>query len=488
MSVRAKLVIGSVLQFVVIAAMLGGVLWTTARARHYEDLVREALSRVQVLHTLHRDSDHQLAAYSEYVRSGGTTGEFKDYEGKVSSELSSLEMLVTEAAGEETPDDQQKPISTADIKAFRSSFNSFNSFLEEAVGFYEGGETAQAAARFGEAQRIYDVELLPQIDTLIETEQRIVVAADSSARRASDLALAAIVIAAPLGLLITVIISFVVIRDITVSLDKLGVAAQQIGAGDLDFEVETGKNDEFGVLASTMNSMASDLRDSTEELKRYAHTVSHDLKGPLTSVMLASSMLTDTAALPGGDVMNVEELADIIDNGLRRCASLIDDLLALAEAGQKPIEVSAVDVKSVVDMVLDQNSADISEKGIVTEVDGDLGEVVANPTQVFQLFSNLIRNAIKYNDSAQPTLTISYRGRDGDGTHRYVVCDNGSGVPEDLVENIFKPFFKGNGGGTGIGLATVKRIVETYCGSISARNEGGACFEFTLKDIEPLSG
>ena len=72
------------------------------------------------------------------------------------------------------------------------------------------------------------------------------------------------------------------------------------------------------------------------------------------------------------------------------------------------------------------------------------------------------------------------------GRHSYLVCDNGSGIPPEDLERIFDPFFKGERGGTGIGLAIVERIVKTYGGEIRAYNRDGPCFEFTLYDLEPL--
>jgi signal transduction histidine kinase len=108
-------------------------------------------------------------------------------------------------------------------------------------------------------------------------------------------------------------------------------------------------------------------------------------------------------------------------------------------------------------------------------------EVAAIITHIYQLFSNLVGNALQYNDSPEPELRITYH-REGDGRHRYRVADNGPGIPAEDLERIFDPLFKGKGGGTGIGLSIARKIASIYGGGIKAYDDGGARFEFTLRD------
>ena len=222
------------------------------------------------------------------------------------------------------------------------------------------------------------------------------------------------------------------------------------------------------------------------ELEGFAHTVSHDLRGPLTVITLASHNLREVLKLPRTDEneLEIEELTEMIGSSVDRSSGLIEDLLTLAESGQAPSEVSDVDVGEIVERVLEERAGDIEEKEITVKVDDDLGQVMANPTQTYQLFSNLIGNAIKHNDSRKPVIEVSYLGDDELGAHRYLVRDNGSGVPPEELDKIFIPFFKGETGETGIGLSTVEKIVKVYGGEIRAYNDNGACFEFTLTDYE----
>lgn len=220
-----------------------------------------------------------------------------------------------------------------------------------------------------------------------------------------------------------------------------------------------------------------------EELDAYAHTVSHDLRGPLSAVMLAADtlklLIEDRLTEQAAETVN--ELAQIISENTERAGALIGDLLMLAESGQLPGETEDVVVADIVRMTVEEMGPQIALKGIDVLVDKDLGVIHANRTQVYQVFANLLRNAIKYNDRPQPDIEVRYLGA-LERSHRYLIRDNGSGIPPEQLEHIFTPFFSGEGSGTGVGLAIVKKIVEIYGGDIRAFNDEGACFEFTLRD------
>ena len=164
-----------------------------------------------------------------------------------------------------------------------------------------------------------------------------------------------------------------------------------------------------------------------------------------------------------------------------KSAALIDDLLALAEAGAAPGELEAVDISEVVRSVLKDKEELLKDHGERVSVDDDLGVAATDPTHAYQVFSNLVGNAIKYNDSENPEIRISRLGEAETGRLRYLVGDNGPGIPEADMEDIFLPFHKGAGStDTGIGLSIVEKVVRLYGGEIRAYNENGACFEFTL--------
>jgi signal transduction histidine kinase len=110
-----------------------------------------------------------------------------------------------------------------------------------------------------------------------------------------------------------------------------------------------------------------------------------------------------------------------------------------------------------------------------------MGSIRADGTHMYQLFSNLIGNGILHNDASYPVLRIS-RLPDDDSVQHFVICDNGSGISEDLIENLFEPFTRSEHGGAGLGLSIAQKVVDIYGGAIRAYNDNGACFEVTMKD------
>lgn len=224
-----------------------------------------------------------------------------------------------------------------------------------------------------------------------------------------------------------------------------------------------------------------ELEALNRELKGFAHTVSHDLKGPMSTMKLGLELLKERS-----DALSEETTAEVIDSLLRnagRSYTLIENLLALAESGQVPRAVEDVDMLEMINRVVEDNRAELDRRGVLVRLDNAMVKVRANPTQLCQVFSNLILNAVRHNDSENPELAVSYLGEDEDGMHRYRVKDNGPGIPEGIIERIFEPFVRREGGGSGFGLAIVLSMITVYGGTIEARNDGGACFEFTIGDF-----
>ncbi len=221
------------------------------------------------------------------------------------------------------------------------------------------------------------------------------------------------------------------------------------------------------------------------ELDAYAHTVSHDLKGPLSAIMLAADtlrmLLEQQRDVPYPDG-TLHEMARIISNYTEQAGLLVENLLVLAESGQVPLHVEDVDVAEVVHEVIGRLEKQIAEKGVEVHTSGFMGRIRANRIQVMQVFSNLIANAVTHNDNPEPVVEAKYLGTE-EGCHTYEVRDNGSGIKAENLDDIFKLFYKGPAGGAGIGLATVEKIVKVYDGYVKARNEDGAVFEFCMKDM-----
>ena len=224
-----------------------------------------------------------------------------------------------------------------------------------------------------------------------------------------------------------------------------------------------------------------ELKSINAELDWFAHSVSHDLKAPISSVCMAADVLA--RLLEGSDREDILDVTAMISRNAWNASERVKQLLKLAESGLTPTDTIEVDIGDTVGDVLDELSATIEAKGASVDVALDLGTVVANPTQVYQVFSNLIGNALAHSDAAKPMVRVERLQAAERGEHVFLVCDNGAGIPPGRLESIFLPFQKSEStGGTGIGLAIVRKIAEAYGGSVRAYNDAGACFEFKMRD------
>ncbi|MBN1289440.1 MAG: PAS domain S-box protein [Actinobacteria bacterium] len=224
------------------------------------------------------------------------------------------------------------------------------------------------------------------------------------------------------------------------------------------------------------------LLEINNELEGYAHAVSHDLNGSLSGIAMAVDLLGDSPEKL--EPKEYREVTNTIRRNVEKALDRVSSLLTLAESGQKPDKLSNVDIRLVVDDILDELFAQIRLDHIKVHIGENLGCIYADPTQIHQLFSNLISNAIKHNDMTNPEVSVQCLDSGEDGTRTYIVKDNGPGIPPGDMDSIFLPFHKGERTGeTGLGLVTVDKIVKVYGGRITAYNDNGACFEFTLRDI-----
>jgi signal transduction histidine kinase len=243
---------------------------------------------------------------------------------------------------------------------------------------------------------------------------------------------------------------------------------------------EVGLRDPFALLLREVEEQRHELEASNAELELYARTVSHDLRSPLSAVTSAIDLMRAAAEKPDAPRATSERALAVIERNVQAALRLVDDVLRLAKAGSRGELVEDVDVTAVVARIVAERSVELTNAGLRVEADTDLGVLEAAPAHVYQVFSNLVNNAIAHAGGRATSIEIRKlpsRRRQS----RYLVRDDGPGIPEQHLESIFSPFFSGRPGGTGIGLAIVQRIVGRYGGEIRAYNDGGACFELVLR-------
>jgi PAS domain S-box-containing protein len=224
------------------------------------------------------------------------------------------------------------------------------------------------------------------------------------------------------------------------------------------------------------------IEEQNRDLGDFAYMVSHDLKAPIFTIKgMANALKEDYSEQLGDD----QQLVDYIIDGANRLERLVASVIEYSSISTKPIDETEVDLNTSVREV----KADLGE--LIRSLDADITVraslpcVLGDPIRIYQVFSNLIGNALKYSHpDRKPKIEISAR-RINTTTVAIDVTDNGQGVPENKLEEIFRPYRRAHGAdveGSGIGLACVKKIVERLGGTVTLASvyEKGSTFTVTF--------
>ncbi len=232
----------------------------------------------------------------------------------------------------------------------------------------------------------------------------------------------------------------------------------------------------------------ANLRQSNEELERFAYVCSHDMQEPVRMMNIYAGFLADDA-LPQLDEENQRHVGYIRENAVRM-QKMIRDILSFSRVGREDIVLESIDSQQVFEEVM-QGFEDVVAQKQATVTAEALPVVSTSPTLLRVLLQNLIGNALKFQDGSRtPEITLSAR-REGSGRNalwRFDVSDNGIGIDPVFYERIFQIFQRLHSfddyTGTGIGLSTCRKFVRLCGGDITVRSTPGAgsVFSFTLPD------
>ncbi|HEY6559925.1 MAG TPA: PAS domain S-box protein [Polyangiaceae bacterium] len=232
-----------------------------------------------------------------------------------------------------------------------------------------------------------------------------------------------------------------------------------------------------------------ELKRSNEELGQFAYIASHDLQEPLRMVASYTQLLSKR--YKGKLDSDADEFIAFAVDGASRMQRLIQDLLAYSRVGTRSDVLADTSSEQALEEALLNLGGAIEESGAVVTHD-PLPAVLADESQLIQLFQNLVSNGIKYRSSDVPHVHVS-AVRDREARWRFAVKDNGLGIEPQYFERIFGMFQRlhrrEDFAGTGIGLAICKKIVERHGGSISVESQPGhgSTFHFALAGSERAS-
>jgi PAS domain S-box-containing protein len=238
---------------------------------------------------------------------------------------------------------------------------------------------------------------------------------------------------------------------------------------------------EIKVAENNLKLKLEELSRSNEELEQFAYISSHDLQEPLR--MIASYLQLLERKYKGKLDAKADKYIHFSVDGATRMQNLIDDILDFSRVTTRAKELKLTDLEPIYKEVLSNLEVSIDENKAIISHD-PLPVVMADKTQISQVFQNLINNAIKFRSKDQPKINISVKKEENQWI--FAVQDNGIGINPKHSDRIFEVFKrlhkKREYSGTGIGLAICKKIIERHGGHIWVESElgKGSTFYFTL--------
>jgi len=285
-------------------------------------------------------------------------------------------------------------------------------------------------------------------------------------------------------LLVSVLVTgsacFFLARHFTRSINTLQQATHKIAKGDLSVRISDqfrGRKDEIAALGRDFDNMTERLEKSMLEQKRLIKDVSHELRSPLARLQIALALAKQRSnGVVDNELGKIKQAADYLNN-------IITDILTLPMQGQENWSLDdALDLVCLIQTLIDNYQTEALKKNVKIQFHCELEEalVATHGNMLVGVFENILRNALLYTE-LNSTITIELTETENLQHYQILISDQGAGVAEQALEDIFRPFFRTDqarareSGGYGLGLAIAQRSVELHKGQIWARNrpQGG---------------
>ena len=294
-----------------------------------------------------------------------------------------------------------------------------------------------------------------------------------------------LLVAAAAAAVAALALSWFVARRVTATIRSLAGASAAVAAGSLDTRVPVVGEDEVGALAGSFNAMAAQLEQTERRRRELLSDVAHELRTPLATIDGYLQAIDDGVMAPDARVLGS------VRGETSRLVRLADDLqkVSRAEERQLDLHLSRIPPQQLVEAARTAAAHGYADKGVQlsADSDGELPPVQVDPDRLGEVLANLLENALRHTP-AGGTVSIGAHAN-GAGTVELAVSDSGEGIAPEHLPRVFERFYRADRardrahGGSGIGLAIAKAIVEAHGGRISASSPGsgrGATFRVGL--------
>ena len=291
------------------------------------------------------------------------------------------------------------------------------------------------------------------------------------------------------ALIIMALVTWIITKGIIASVRKLKDGSEEFGRGALGHKIDVKTNDELGELAAAFNQMAEkrkkaedELKESSEKIKLFAYSVSHDLKSPAMGIYGLTRLLNKNYSDILGEKGKTH--CEQILKASEQIGALVEEINIYISTKERPLFLEKTKIAHILEVVREEVTDRLNARKIVWSEPENMPEINADKLSIIRVIRNLVDNAIKYGGDDLREIKIGYR--ESEETHIISVTDDGIGLKAEDSEEIFELFKRKNTSkgvqGTGLGLAIVKEIVERHGGKvwIEPGAEKGTTFSISI--------
>ena len=350
-------------------------------------------------------------------------------------------------------------------------------FRERIVPAVLKHDQTNVQAEHGKAQLLVSL-IQERSDRLVERYEASISAYEAEVSSLQDETLRWALFFVAVAPLLSVAVGAYVLRSVATPIGRLREGASRLAQGDLATRIQVGSDDEFGALARQFNAMTEALQDHQSKLVqqeklagigRLAAGVAHEINNPLAVILGYARLLRKKAEGLAADDLKV------IEDETLRAKQIVDDLLDLS----RPVDMGRTPwiPRRLCDEIASRLFGTPPLSAVRVSVEGQ-GRVAGNALKLRQVVVNLLKNAA---EAAGPGGTVAVRIEPVDFGVALSVSDSGPGLSDEVRARLFEPFFTRKAGGTGLGLAVSKGIVEAHGGALEAESSPGGGARFTLR-------